>query len=175
MEEEEHSAFLDAIERHQPVQVLTDLVRRKLRYLRYDEEKRTSLLRAMVEQLVASVGSHGFDIDEREMLSTSDGRMTLRHAVKDMSKALRHLYSQQGLWQPIKELDETIHEELCASCGADDQRTLHRLSSLLHACRQSGNLEEAIAVGLKLVAAQRAVCGGTERLSGGRGRTRPYL
>ena len=54
MEEEEHSAFLDAIERHQPVQVLTDLVRRKLRYLRYDEEKRTSLLRAMVEQLVAT-------------------------------------------------------------------------------------------------------------------------
>ena len=45
----------------------------------------TQLIKEMVEQLVASVGSHGFDIEEPKMISASRGsRMTLQHAVKDM-------------------------------------------------------------------------------------------
>jgi len=113
-----------------------------------------------VEQLVACVGNHGYHLEEA---TYSSSRMTVHYAVKDMSRALRLLYLQQSRWQRVQELEETIYEELCASCGADDQRTLDRLANLLHACRESGNLEEAIAVGLKLVALQRAACAGTER------------
>ena len=122
----------------------------------------TRLVEETVEQLVACVGTHGFDLQEPTLVSASSDRMTLHHAVKDMSRALRCLYVQQNLWQRIKELEETVYKELCASCGADDKRTLDRLSTLLHACRESGNLDDGIAAGLNLVAALRAARGGKE-------------
>ena len=128
----------------------------------------TQLVEEMVEQLVACFGSHGFDLEEPKSFFESDriSRMTLNHAVKDMSMVLRRLYSQQHLWQRIKELEQTVHEELCTSCGADDKRTVDRLSSLVLACRESGNVKDGIAAGLKLVAARRVARRDEERFSG---------